>query len=160
MSGLIRGKPLVWVRDGMCDVVWVAESQFGTYTVEYTTDKTWCWSLTAMWDGDASLITNGESDSRELAQSACQADHDSRAMASVEVVPFEWVDGEQGWSHATHGIGSLAVSLVVFPLGDGGRHRWESSINNSRIDFGSRATKAEAITAAETFVRQLVMEVQ
>lgn len=151
MSGLIRGKRLVWVRDGMCDVVWVAESQFGTYTVEYTTDKTWCWSLTAMWDGDASLITNGESDSRDLAQAACQADHDQRAMASVEVVPFEWSDAIGKRSQ----VGEL--SLCAWKSS---QWCWTVRLYTNLIASGADVDESAAITAAETFVRQLVMGVQ
>lgn len=81
MSGLIRGKRLVWVRDGSC---WRAESQFGIYEV-FETKR---WYLSPL--GDMTVIHDGSGETIDLAKSSCQVDHDQRAMASVEIVPLEW----------------------------------------------------------------------
>ena len=142
MNGLIRGKRLVWVRDGNC---WRAESQFGIYEVFESTR----WYLSPI--GDTTVIHEGAGETIELAQAACQADHDQRAMASVDVVPFEWeVTGNTGRAK----VGELTVR-VSFP-GRAASHFVEVNV----LKFMPRADRDAAITAAEQFVRQLVMGVQ
>ena len=144
MTGLIRGKPLVWVRECHC---LRAESQFGVYYAfqEGTEYRWWLKSF-----DDRSTIHEGDSYTLELAQAECQADHDQRAMASVEVVPFEWkVTGNTGRAKA----GELTIR-VSFP-GRAASHFVEVNV----LKFIPRADRDAAITAAERFVRQLVMGV-
>ena len=146
MSGLIRGKRLVWVRDGN----WRAESQFGVYFVHYTSNLS-----PAMWglrpyDG-IGTIHGGVSDTLDIAQSACQSDHDQRSIASIEVVPFEWKNGV-----STVGPFSLRVwhrSALTW--------RWEVRIEETQL-AGDVVddTEQAAITAAEAFVRNMIFGIQ
>lgn len=148
MSGLIRGKRLVWVRDGMYINCWRAECQFGVYSA-WNAGANFRWRLRSF--DNRRTIHEGESDTLELAQAACQADHDQRAMASVDVVPFEWeVTGNTGRAK----VGELTVR-VSFP-GRAASHFVEVNV----LKFMPRADRDAAITAAEQFVRQLVMGVQ
>ena len=146
MTGLIRGKRLVWVRDGN---IWRAQSQFGNYFVHKSAKcQYFHWDLSTI--GDDETLNEGQADTLELGQAACQADHDSRAMASVEVVPFEWkVTGNTGRAKA----GELTIR-VSFP-GRAASHFVEVNV----LKFIPRADRDAAITAAERFVRQLVMGV-
>ena len=142
MRGLIRGKPLVWVHDGN---YWRAESQFGIYEVFET--KRWYLSTLS----DTTVIHDGSGETIELAQSACQVDHDQRAMASVEVVPFEW-NGDVA------SVGKLTVSIWQVP--EATTWQWDIQLNDCRtITYGIDDTRDDAMKAAETFVKQLVMGV-
>ena len=147
MSGLIRGKRLVWVRDGMYINCWRAECQFGVYSA-WNAGANFRWRLRSF--DNRRTIHEGESDTLELAQAECQADHDQRAMASVEVVPFEWVDGA---------VQAGPLSLVVLSQPPG--LVWRVQYGKKTLQFGAVPDRDDAaITAAETFVRQLVMGVQ
>lgn len=147
MSGLIRGKRLVWVRDGK---VWHAESQFGVYYAhKSTTPDKYHWDLSPF--DDLNTIHEGKSDTLGLAQAACQADHDSRAMASIDVVPFEWSDAIGKRSQ----VGEL--SLCVWKSS---QWCWTVRLYTNLIASGADVDESAAITAAEQFVRQLVMGVQ
>lgn len=142
MNGLIRGKRLVWVQDGKC---WRAETQFGVYRA-YECGQ---WELCAF--DDWSTINEGETSSRELAQAECQADHDQRAMASVDV-PIEW-DGDAatcGW-----------MRLNVWQVPESDEWQWDARyLVNPPFTYGIEDTRDDAVKTAETFVRQLVMGVQ
>jgi hypothetical protein len=90
----------------------------------------------------------------EVAQSACQSDHDLRAMASVNVGPFEWVgvlDKDQAM------VGKL--SMHVRMAWDGSNQWfWNVQLGDSMtLGYGLKESRAEAITAAEQFVTRLVM---
>jgi hypothetical protein len=148
MSGLIRGKRLVWVRDGIC---WRAESQFGVhYAHKSTSPDKYHWDISTR--DDFTTIHEGEADTLELAQAACQADHDSRAMASVDVVPFEW-------SGDVAIVGAFTASIWQVP--ESTTWQWDIQLSDCRtITYGIEDTRDDAVNAAETFVRQLVMGVQ
>ena len=151
MSGLIRGKPLVWVRDGKC---WRAESQFGVYYVHRSSQSDmYYWDLSPF--DDTSTINEGEESTLETAQFACQLDHDSRAMASVEVVPFEWKQTAIG---LCANVGNMTLCVWMSLLQSG--WCWHLCAKTTRvIEAGTATDEQAAITAAETFVRQLVMGV-
>ena len=152
MTGLIRGKPLVWVRDGTC---WRAESQFGVYYAHQSTmpDK-YHWDLSPF--DDLNTIHEGESYTLDLAQAACQADHDQRAMASVEVVPFQWVCINEYQWHADLGF----VDAYAHLYSDRKTWRWQIDADGISMAVGTAPDRDAAITAAEQFVRQLVMGVK
>lgn len=146
MSGLIRGKPLVWVRDGMYIDCWSAECQFGVYFA-WNDGSKFRWRLRSF--DTRRTINEGDSDTLERAQSACQADHDQRAMASVEVVPFEWLNDS---------VKAGPLSLVVLNQPNG--WMWRVQYGKQSLLVATARDRDAAITAAEQFVRQLVMGVQ
>ena len=148
MSGLIRGKRLVWVRDGMYINCWRAECQFGVYSA-WNAGANFRWRLRSF--DNRRTIHEGESDTLELAQAECQADHDQRAMSSVEVVPFEWSDAIGKRSQ----VGEL--SLCVWKSS---QWCWTVRLYTNLIASGADVDESAAITAAEQFVRQLVMGAQ
>jgi hypothetical protein len=137
MSGLIRGKRLVWVRTDKC---WRAETYFGVYRAY----ENGGWDLST--EDDWQTISDGTTASRELAQSACQSDHDLRAMASIQVGSREW---KQVDDYETNGI------CIVEPCDD--HYRWQCTINTCCVEIGVATTREKAITAAEKFVTRLVM---
>lgn len=148
MSGLIRGKRLVWVRDGMYINCWRAECQFGVYSA-WNAGANFRWRLRSF--DNRRTIHEGESDTLELAQAACQSDHDQRSIASIEVVPFEWKNGV-----STVGPFSLRVwhrSALTW--------RWEVRIEETQL-AGDVVddTEQAAITAAEAFVRNMIFGIQ
>jgi len=152
MSGLIRGKQLVWVRDVRYIDCWRADCQFGLYSAWKDGPK-YRWRLRSF--EDRLTIHAGESDTLELAQAACQADHDSRAMASVDAVPFAWKQISEAQWYSDLGSSSVYVHLYVDKT-----WRWQlDDCTGISTAAGVEPTRDAAITAAETFVRQLVMGV-
>ena len=148
MSGLIRGKRLVWVFDGpnYCESV----SQFGEYEC-FPYDGGFHWSISTLDTSNMGVINEGQETNIAIAQSACQADHDSRVMASVEV-PIEW-EGDK----AT--CGSMRLNVWQVPESD--EWQWDARyLVNPPFTYGIEDARDDAVKAAETFVRQLVLGVQ
>ena len=152
VTGLIRGKPLVFSVYGKG---WHATSEFGGYYIYKEREgNRFHWTLEISGES-YTTISEGYGDTLELAQSACQADHDARAMASVEVVPFEWA--ESGDSVVKAG----AFTLRVHSQGAGDAEWiWSIAFQFTVLEFGIVESREKAIQFAEQFVRQLVMGVQ
>ena len=143
MNGLIRGKRLVWVLDGKC---WRAESQFGVYRA-YDCGG---WDLSSF--DDRQTINEGEATSADLAKSACQSDHDLRAMASIQVGPFEWVGD-------TCNVGQFQLSVTHRLSESSGISYWRWAVwcCSALVRADEEYERDKAITAAEQFVTRLVM---
>lgn len=152
MSGLIRGKRLVWVRDVHYINCWRAECQFGLYCV-WRNGQEYRWRLLS--DDDRRTIHEGKGGAVEQAQAACQSDHDLRAMASVEVVPFEWSQGDYPIASA----GPFTLTVIEAADADW-LWVWSVKLGFYVYEFGIVDSREKAIQFAETFVRQLVMGVR
>lgn len=149
MSGLIRGKLLVFSVYGNG---WHATSEFGGYYIYKEREgNRFHWTLEISGES-YTTISEGYGDTLELAQSACQADHDQRAMASVEVVPFDWPES---------GTAIVEISdfiVRVYPA----RPEWLLSISfkSTLLVFRPVDSREQAITAAEKFVRNMIFGAQ
>jgi hypothetical protein len=147
MSGLIRGKRLVWhesrAADG--DVMKFASSPFGTYYVRSFDGK---WSAMVPMPGGQYEARDSELDADTL----CQADHDKRALSTVEVAPLVFVqDGDVWTARGKH------FSASVWEVPRTAEWQWDVCANGPAFAYGIEDDKEAAITAANQFVTRLVM---
>jgi hypothetical protein len=140
MSGLIRGKRLVWEHNNH---LFYATTAFGVYQTYQIVSGL----LHGQWAAVLSDGTYGHHETLELAQAHCQADHDKRALSTVEVAPLVF-------EGATYEIAASAGAAGVDIFAYGSHWKWLVTLDDND---GKCPSRDEAITAANQFVTRLVM---